>query len=131
MAAYIIYMYNVYPCILLTSPREWLEVLTGDGSVCLDTLYDHPLPDPLLLGASISVEQPDYFETHSGDKTTPLIFAIRNYDFGLVKYMLQTGASPNFPDSRGLTPMMHAVQMVSSVSIVIYVFLKCYYLFQN
>ncbi|XP_012945468.1 poly [ADP-ribose] polymerase tankyrase [Aplysia californica] len=91
--------------------REWLEVLTTRGRVSLDTLYDHPLPDPLLLGASVDLRQPDYFETRGGHRTTPLIFAIRNYDFGLAKFMLQKGASPNFPDSHGLTPMIHAVQM--------------------
>ncbi|XP_059138557.1 poly [ADP-ribose] polymerase tankyrase-like isoform X2 [Physella acuta] len=91
--------------------KEWLDVLIDLGKVSLDTLYDHPLPDPLLFGASVSCEQPDYFDTRSKDLTSPLIFAIRNYDFGLAKYMLLKGANPNFADSNGLTPMMHAVRM--------------------
>ncbi|CAL1535690.1 unnamed protein product [Lymnaea stagnalis] len=91
--------------------KEWLDVLIDLGKVNLNTLYDHPLPDPLLLGAKISCEQPDYFETRCKDSTSPLIFAIRNYDFGLAKYMLLKGANPNFADSNGLTPMMHAVRM--------------------
>ncbi|KAI8784708.1 poly [ADP-ribose] polymerase tankyrase [Biomphalaria glabrata] len=91
--------------------REWLDVLVDLGKVSLNTLYDHPLPDPLLLGASIPCEQPDYFGSQGKELTSPLIFAIRNYDFGLARYMLLKGANPNFPDSDGLTPIMHAVRM--------------------
>ncbi|KAH9523062.1 hypothetical protein Btru_065649 [Bulinus truncatus] len=91
--------------------REWLDVLVELGKISLNTLYDHPLPDPLLLGASIPCELPDYFGTQSKDLTSPLIFAIRNYDFGLAKYLLLKGADPNFSDSDGLTPVMHAVRM--------------------
>ena len=94
--------------------RQWLELLTGLGKVSLDTLYDHPLPDPLLLGARIDVKEPDYFTkpTPGVSRISPLIYTIRNYDFGLAKFLLKLGASPNFPDSEGQTPMMHAVQMV-------------------
>ncbi|BFZ11859.1 hypothetical protein BsWGS_14898 [Bradybaena similaris] len=91
--------------------RLWLETLLDNGHMSLDTLYDHPLPDPLLLGATVVCEQPDYFSSQCKDSTSPLIFAIRNYDLGLAKFMLQKGANPNFADSNGLTPMMHAVRM--------------------
>ncbi|CAG5125123.1 unnamed protein product, partial [Candidula unifasciata] len=91
--------------------RQWLDTLLDIGHVSLDTLYDHPLPDPLLLGATVACEQPDYFSSQCKDSTSPLIFAIRNYDLGLAKFMLQKGANPNFADSNGLTPMMHAVRM--------------------
>lgn len=90
-------------------------MLVDLGKVSLNTLYDHPLPDPLLLGASIPCEQPDYFGSQGKELTSPLIFAIRNYDFGLARYMLLKGANPNFPDSDGLTPIMHAVRMVSLI----------------
>ena len=91
-----------------------MDTLIDQGGVSLDTLYDHPLPDSLLLGAHISSPQPDFFgDTQAGQGlTSPLIFSIRNYNFGLVKFMLQKGANPNFPDGNGVTPMMHAVQMV-------------------
>ncbi|GFO49166.1 poly [ADP-ribose] polymerase [Plakobranchus ocellatus] len=97
----------------LDEVKEWMDTLIDQGGVSLDTLYDHPLPDPLLLGAHISCPQPDFFDpAQAGSSlTTPLIFAIRNYNFGLAKFMLQKGASPNFPDGNGVTPMMHAVKM--------------------
>lgn len=97
----------------LTEVKEWMDTLIDKGGISLDTRYDHPLPDPLLLGAQVSCPQPDFFDATQAGKslTSPLIFAIRNYNFGLAKFMLQKGASPNFPDGEGITPLMHAIQM--------------------
>ncbi|GFR67750.1 poly [ADP-ribose] polymerase [Elysia marginata] len=97
----------------LNEVKEWMDTLIDKGGISLNTLYDHPLPDPLLLGAKYAGPELDFFDATQAVKclTSPLIFAIRNYNFGLAKFMLQKGASPNFPDSDGITPLMHAIQM--------------------
>jgi ankyrin repeat protein len=72
------------------------------------------MPDILLFGARLDTSCPDYFTTRAQEKITPLILAIRHYNFGLARYLLKKGANPNFRDSMGLTPLMHAVKMVMS-----------------
>ncbi|XP_070180050.1 poly [ADP-ribose] polymerase tankyrase-like isoform X2 [Littorina saxatilis] len=88
----------------------WLDLLIEKG-LSLDTLLDRPLPDPILFGARLDTSCPDYFTTRGTESITPLILAIRHYNFGLARYLLKKGASPNRKDSMGYTPLIHTVKM--------------------
>lgn len=88
----------------------WLDLLLEKG-LSLDVLFNRPLPDMLLFGARLDSQCPDYYTTKASENVSPLILAVRNYNFGLARYLLQKGANPNFKDSMGLTPLMHAVKM--------------------
>ena len=85
----------------------------------LDTLFDRPLPDVLLFGARLDTPCPDYFTTKGPESVSPLILAIRHYNFGLARYLLKKGANPNFKDSMGFTPLIHAIKMVSQKEVFI------------
>ncbi|XP_025104527.1 LOW QUALITY PROTEIN: tankyrase-like protein [Pomacea canaliculata] len=88
----------------------WLDLLLEKG-LTLNVTLDRPLADILLFGACLASPCPDYFTTKGSERVSPLMLAIRNYNFGLARYLLQKGADPNFKDSMGLTPLMHAVKM--------------------
>ncbi|XP_029642629.1 poly [ADP-ribose] polymerase tankyrase isoform X2 [Octopus sinensis] len=89
--------------------REWLTMLMKLGA-SLDILFDLPPPHHLLFGEQINFERTNYFSRCDGPLITPLIFAICSYNNNLVRYLLKNGASPNFADEKGLTPIMHAVK---------------------
>ncbi|XP_076464084.1 poly [ADP-ribose] polymerase tankyrase-like isoform X2 [Babylonia areolata] len=89
---------------------SWLDLLIEKG-LSLDTLFDRPLPDVLLFGARLDSPGPDYFTTRGPESVSPLILAIRHYNIGLARYLLKKGASVNFKDSMGYTPLIHAVKM--------------------
>ncbi|XP_071081128.1 poly [ADP-ribose] polymerase tankyrase-like [Haliotis cracherodii] len=98
------YMWNI--CDVNT---KWLKLLVDKGAT-FDVRFDRPLPDSLLLGSCLSNRCPDYF-TDKGDLlVSPLILAIHYFKFGLVSFMLNNGASPNFDDSTRRTPLMHAAR---------------------
>ena len=96
----------------LHSFREWLKMLISlDAS--LDILFDLPPPHPLLFGEQVTFQRMNYFTRCDGPLITPLIFAICSYNINLVRFLLKNGASPNFADEKGLTPIMHAVKKVN------------------
>lgn len=85
--------------------------MTEKGS-SYDFLCDFPLPDYPAFDV-ISIETTDYFTTASSYRISPLIMAINSFHFELSKFLLQNGASCNFADSQGVTPLMHAVKKAS------------------
>ncbi|GAB1609603.1 poly [ADP-ribose] polymerase tankyrase-like isoform X2 [Argonauta hians] len=89
--------------------KEWLAMLVRLGA-SLDILFDLPPPHHLLFGEHLTFERTNYFSRCEGPLITPLIFAICSYNTDLVRYLLKNGASPNFADEKGLTPIMHAVK---------------------
>lgn len=91
--------------------RQWFKLLTEKGS-SYDILCDFPLPDYPGLDV-ISKETTDYFTTASSYRISPLIMAINGFHFELSKFLLLNGASCNFADSQGITPLMHAVKKAS------------------
>lgn len=105
----LIYVFLSYSSI---TSREWLTMLMKLGA-SLDILFDLPPPHHLLFGEQINFERTNYFSRCDGPLITPLIFAICSYNNNLVRYLLKNGASPNFADEKGLTPIMHAVKKVS------------------
>ncbi|XP_078315747.1 poly [ADP-ribose] polymerase tankyrase-like isoform X2 [Crassostrea virginica] len=88
--------------------KQWLRLLIEKGAK-YDFLCDFPIPDYPGFDC-ISKATPDYFTTASSYRISPLILAINGFHFEMSKYLLQNGASCNFADSRGLTPLMHAVK---------------------
>nr|XP_034325804.1 poly [ADP-ribose] polymerase tankyrase-like isoform X4 [Crassostrea gigas] len=88
--------------------KQWFKLLTEKGS-SYDFLCDFPLPDYPAFDV-ISIETTDYFTTASSYRISPLIVAINSFHFELSKFLLQNGASCNFADSQGVTPLMHAVK---------------------
>lgn len=72
-------------------------------------MCDFPLPDYPAFDV-ISKETTDYFTTASSYRISPLIVAINSFHFELSKFLLQNGASCNFADSQGVTPLMHTVK---------------------
>lgn len=92
-----------------TEAKDWLQMLIKlDAS--LDILFDLPQPHPLLFGEQVTFQRVNYFTRCDGPLITPLIFAICSYNTDLVRFLLKNGASPNFADEKGLTPIMHAVK---------------------
>lgn len=92
-----------------TEAKDWLKMLISlDAS--LDILFDLPPPHPLLFGEQVTFQRMNYFTRCDGPLITPLIFAICSYNTNLVRFLLKNGASPNFADEKGLTPIMHAVK---------------------
>lgn len=104
------YMYNCK----FSFCRQWLSLLIEKGAK-YDFLCDFPIPDYPGFDC-ISKATPDYFTTASSYRISPLILAINGFHFEMSKYLLQNGASCNFADSQGLTPLMHAVKKVSLFS---------------
>lgn len=88
--------------------KQWFKLLTEKGS-SYDFLCDFPLPDYPAFDV-ISKETTDYFTTASSYRISPLIVAINSFHFELSKFLLQNGASCNFADSQGVTPLMHTVK---------------------
>lgn len=88
--------------------KQWFKLLTEKGS-SYDFLCDFPLPDYPGFDV-ISKETTDYFTTASSYRISPLVVAINGFHFELSKFLLLNGASCNFADSQGITPLMHAVK---------------------
>ncbi|OWF45703.1 Poly(ADP-ribose) polymerase pme-5 [Mizuhopecten yessoensis] len=87
---------------------KWLKMFLSKGGN-FNILYDYPTSDVPTFDVIQNVV-PDYFTTASERRISPVIFSIHFADFGMVKFLLDHGASPNFPDSEGVTPLMHAVR---------------------
>ena len=83
------------------------------GGATLDVVYSVSRPETPLFDISIADHPLDFFLVmENSSTTTPLISAISNSDFGLTKFLLKTGASPNMPDKDGVTPLMYAAKLV-------------------
>ncbi|XP_061174017.1 poly [ADP-ribose] polymerase tankyrase-like isoform X2 [Saccostrea echinata] len=93
---------------LSSESEKWLKLLSDRGA-SLDFLCDFPMPDYPSFDV-ISKDTPNYLTTASSYRISPLIQAISGFHFELSKYLLKHGASANFADSQGITPMMHAVK---------------------
>lgn len=100
-----------YKFLIFCFCRQWFKLLTEKGS-SYDFLCDFPLPDYPAFDV-ISIETTDYFTTASSYRISPLIVAINSFHFELSKFLLQNGASCNFADSQGVTPLMHTVKKAS------------------
>ena len=87
---------------------KWLQLFLSKGCT-LDILFDLPLPDvPMFDMISSSVN--NYFTTACEYRISPIIFAINFCEVGILRFLLENGASSNFADNQGLTPLMHAVK---------------------
>lgn len=87
---------------------QWLQLFLSKGC-SLDVLFDLPLPDvPVFDMLSDLVN--NYFTTACEYRISPLIFAINFCEVGILRFLLENGASSNFSDNHGLTPLMHAVK---------------------
>jgi len=93
--------------------RDYLKLFL-DGGASLDVQYNFNWPESPLFDITMSYMLLDYCKplTTNG-KTTPLLTAIYNDDLEVVHYLLKHGANVNLTDAKGLTPLMHAVRMVS------------------
>ncbi|POM83596.1 Ankyrin repeats (3 copies) family protein [Cryptosporidium meleagridis] len=52
-----------------------------------------------------------HLDCTDSDGRTPLFYAISQLDIGLVNYLLEKGANPNFRDILGNTPLIHALMV--------------------
>lgn len=94
---------------LTEESAKWLKMFLSKGGN-FNFLYDYPLSDMPTFDVVQEVV-PDYFTTASERRLSPVIFSIHFAEFGIVKFLLENGASPNFPDSNGVTPLMHAAKL--------------------
>ncbi|KAL5008431.1 hypothetical protein ScPMuIL_014012 [Solemya velum] len=85
----------------------WIELLVKRGA-SLDVLFSYPIDHHFN---TVIQRELDYFEMYTSPTISPVILAINVLDMELLRLLLKQGASPNMPDSRGLTPMMHAVRL--------------------
>ena len=82
----------------------------------LDVLCPYPVHHKILFGNQTSTEQFEYNDTSFSSKPiSPLIYAIRFGDLHIVRRIIEKGASVNFCDSQGRTPLMIAVDQVRAV----------------
>ena len=93
---------------------EVLKKLLTSGAT-LDVHCSYPAPPLYLCGYQSAHHQTDDNEdyTHAGPvRVTPLIQAILLGNFDMTQELIRQGASVNFPDSNGRTPLMAAVSVV-------------------
>jgi ankyrin repeat protein len=97
-------------------------------NVSLNVLFDYPLQTDLFgRGALKSIGDPDYWQAYPDSLITPLIFALHCKDFEVVKKLLLAGANPNATDGGSLTPLIHAVKLVSGIGFLSFItfFIHC------
>ncbi|XP_060068797.1 poly [ADP-ribose] polymerase tankyrase-like [Ylistrum balloti] len=103
------FFWNQHDIIISTEEStKWLKMFLSKGGN-FNFLYDYPLSDVPTFDVVQNVN-PDYLTSASERRISPVIFCIHFADFGTAKFLLDQGASPNFPDSQGVTPLMHAVK---------------------
>ena len=78
-----------------------------------DLHIDYPPTSIVHCGYKPDLESTDYHQRYSKRKTTPLINAIIHRCPHTVKTLLDQGASRNFADEEGVTPLMYAAVVVS------------------
>lgn len=93
----------------------------------LNVLFSYPKADQPTFDI-IPIKVPEYLEVECPNKITPLIFGIIFSNFKLAKDLLRNCASPNTPDSEGVSPLMYAARLVSTRLILIMFYeLYCFY----
>lgn len=81
----------------------------------MDVQYDINWPEYPLFDITMANVLLDYCKAlKTNGKTTPLVTAMSNDDMEVTRYLLKNGANVNLPDQTGLTPLMHAVRLVSA-----------------
>ena len=96
----------------VVSCRDLLKKLVQQGATT-DVLVDYPPMSVLQQGYLPNVHIEDYHKVYKNKTISPLINAIiQHYPYEFIQVLLKK-ASPNFADSEGMTPLMHAVQSVS------------------
>ena len=101
--------------VFLLLPRDWLEKLLKK-KIDINKRFDYPLLMDVFGTKAIRngcLQDPEYWQSYPDYQTTPLIFALHCQDFTFTHNLLQWGANPNLPDTKTLTPLMHAVKLVS------------------
>lgn len=101
--------------VFLLLPRDWLEKLLKK-KIDINKRFDYPLLMDVFGTKAIRngcLQDPEYWQSYPDYQTTPLIFALHCQDFTFTHNLLQWGANPNLPDTKMLTPLMHAVKLVS------------------
>lgn len=67
-----------------------------------------------MFGQKRGIEPDDYIRSLATNPLiSPLMLAIMNHDFQLVRDLIKLGANVNFQDADGRTPLMVAVYEVS------------------
>lgn len=84
---------------------KYLLKLQADPNHCMFALVFN---DDLAAAKLLRRHGADIDEVGHGE--TPLIYALRHRRTGFARWLLKEGANPNFKDSRGFTPMHHAVR---------------------
>ena len=85
-------------------------MLLKEGS--LDFLCDYPSGPPGHYRGHCQTKTYTYTTKASGDRCTPLVYAVSVRNLDLVKVLLHMGADVNMADSGKRTPLMHAVRQV-------------------
>ena len=93
----------------------------------LDVHCTYPEQFGSLFGTvdSLKRDMLNYTAEHSAVSISPLILATVQGDFSTVQYLIKSGASINFADSRGRTPLMAAAAEVTLC--VLFVFEKIFF----
>ncbi|KAK3611456.1 hypothetical protein CHS0354_032737 [Potamilus streckersoni] len=96
----------------LHESTDWIKLLTSAGA-SLNVTFPYPQQSTPVFDIVCKYDLSDYHNPSlkGAPAITPLIFAMQQGDFGLTKFLLKNGASPNQPDSQHLTPLMHAVKL--------------------
>ena len=80
----------------------------------LQVLCDYPGQEMALFNKA-SAKVPDYFSSTGLPGVSPLIRVIQCRDFDLAKMLIRDcNANINFADAEKMTPIMHAVRVVSA-----------------
>ena len=81
----------------------------------LDVHCSYPAPPTYLFGYQSQHEAGDNEDyAHAGPvQVSPLVQAVLRGNFEMTQELIRQGASVNFPDSNGRTPLMAAVSAVN------------------
>ena len=90
-----------------------MTVLHEHGAT-LDLLCSYPSQQIFMFGHKRELEEEDYLRsTASNPLISPLMLSIIHHNFDLTRQLIERGASVNFADLEGRTPLMVAVYEVS------------------
>lgn len=94
--------------------RDYLNLLVEAGAD-VNVSYAVNWPTVPLFDITIAHCLLDYSRPLTTNGTsTPLLTAMYNSDTEVVRFLLKNGANVNLPDQNGVTPLMHAVKLVSA-----------------
>lgn len=114
-----IMLHDVYACFFVSLPcRQIATVLRRHGAT-LDLLCSYPSQQVFMFGQKRELAEEDYLRsTASNPLISPLMLSIIHHDFNLTRQLIQLGASVNFADLEGRTPLMVAVYEVSLLDLL-------------